>query len=155
VLLMMRTGITAVHIPYKGSAPSLTALIAGEVDFSFANVTAVQGHLKSGRLRALGVTAAKRDPQLPEVPTMKEAGIDGVEVSVWFGVFAPVATPKEIVQTLAGAIQRASRDGDMRKRLAEQGADPVGSTPEQFAAFMRAEIARWAEVIKVSGAKAD
>jgi tripartite-type tricarboxylate transporter receptor subunit TctC len=155
VLLMMRTGINAVHIPYKGSAPSLTALIAGEVDFSFANVTAVQGHLKSGRLRALGVTASKRDPQLPEVPTMKEAGIDGVEVSVWFGVFAPIATPKEIVQTLAGAIQRASRDGDMRKRLAEQGADPVGSTPEQFAAFMRAEIARWAEVIKVSGAKAD
>ena len=155
VLLMMRTGTTAVHIPYKGSAPSLTALIAGEVDFSFANVTAVQGFIKSGRLRALAITAAKRDAQLPEVPTMKEAGIDGVEVSVWFGVFAPVATPKEIVQTLASAIQRAARDGDMRKRLHEQGAEPVGSTPEQFAAFMRAEIARWAEVVKVSGARAD
>ena len=155
VLLMMRTGVSAVHIPYKGSAPSLTALIAGEVDFSFANVTAVQGYIKAGRLRALGITAQKRDAQLPEVPTMKEAGIDGVEVSVWFGVFAPAATPKEIVQTLASAIQRAARDGDMRKRLHEQGAEPVGSTPEQFAAFMRAEIARWAEVVKVSGARAD
>jgi len=155
VLLMMRTGISAVHIPYKGSAPSLTALIAGEVDFSFANVTAVQGYIKSGRLRALAITSPKRDAQLPEVPTMKEAGIDGVEVSVWFGVFAPAATPKEIVQTLAGAIQRAAHDGDMRRRLHEQGAEPVGSTPEQFAAFMRAEIARWAEVVKVSGARAD
>ncbi len=155
VLLMMRTGITAVHIPYKGSAPSLTALIAGEVDFSFANVTAVQGYIKAGRLRALAITAPKRDAQLPEVPTMKEAGIDGVEVSVWFGVFAPVATPKEIVQTLASAIQRPARDGDMRKRLHEQGAEPVGSTPEQFTRFMRDEIARWAEVVRVSGAKAD
>ena len=155
VLLLMRTGITAVHIPYKGSAPSLTALIAGEVDFSFANVTAVQGYIKGGRLRALAITSQKRDAQLPDVPTMKEAGIDGVEVSVWFGVFAPAATPKEIVQTLASAIQRAARDGDMRKRLHEQGAEPVGSTPEQFTRFMRDEIARWAEVVKVSGARAD
>jgi tripartite-type tricarboxylate transporter receptor subunit TctC len=155
VLLTMRTGTSVVHIPYKGSAPSLTALIAGEVDFSFANIPAVQGHIKGGKLRALAIAAPKRDPQLPEVPTMKEAGVNDVEVSVWFGVFAPAATPKEIVRTLADAVIRASRDPDMRRRLHEQGAEPVGSTPEQFTAFMRAEIARWAEVVKVSGAKAD
>ena len=155
VLLTMRTGTSVVHIPYKGSAPSLTALIASEVDFSFANIPAVQGHIKGGKLRALAIAAPKRDAQLPEVPTMKEAGVEGVEVSVWFGVFAPAATPKEIVRTLADAVMRAARDPDMRRRLHEQGAEPVGSTPEEFAKFMRAEVARWAEVVKVSGAKAE
>jgi tripartite-type tricarboxylate transporter receptor subunit TctC len=155
VLLMMRTGTSVVHIPYKGSAPSLTALISSEVDFSFANVPAVHGHIKGGKLRALAIAAGKRDAQLPDVPTIKEAGVEGVEVSVWFGLFAPAATSKEIVRTLASAVIRASRDADMRKRLAEQGAEPVGSTPEEFAKFMREEIARWAEVVKVSGAKAE
>ncbi len=155
VLLTMRTGTSVVHIPYKGSAPSLTALIASEVDFSFANIPAVQGHIKGGKLRALAIAAPKRDAQLPEVPTMKEAGVEGVEVSVWFGVFAPAATPKEIVRTLADAVMRAARDPDMRRRLHEQGAEPVGSTPEEFAKFMRAEVARWAEVVKVSGARAE
>jgi tripartite-type tricarboxylate transporter receptor subunit TctC len=154
-LFKIRTKTFITHIPYKGSAPSLAALMAGEVDLSFANVVAINQQVRAGRVRALATAAAARAAQLPEVPTMKEAGVDGVEVSVWFGVFAPAATPKEIVQTLAGAIQRAARDGDMRKRLHEQGAEPVGSTPEQFTAFMRAEIARWAEVVKVSGARAD
>jgi tripartite-type tricarboxylate transporter receptor subunit TctC len=154
-LFKLRTGTFIVHIPYRGSAPSLAALIAGEVDLSFANIPAIHAHVKSGRLRALAVAAAKRDPQLPEVPTMKEAGVDGVEVAVWYGVFAPAATPKEIVQALAGAIIRATRDADTRKRLLEQGADPVGSTPAEFAKTMREEVARWAEVIKVSGARAD
>ncbi len=155
VLLTMRSGTSAVHIPYKGSAPSLNALIAGEVDFSFANIPAVHGHIKGGKLRALAIAAPRRDAQLPDVPTMKEAGVEGVEISVWFGVFAPAATPKEIVNTLAGAVIRASRDAEMRKRLHEQGAEPVGSTPEQFAKFMREEIARWSDVVKVSGARAD
>jgi tripartite-type tricarboxylate transporter receptor subunit TctC len=155
VLFTLRTGTTALHIPYKGSSPSLTALIANEVDFSFANIPAIHGHIKGGKLRGLAITAPRRDPQLPDVPTMKEAGVDGVEVSVWFGAFAPIATPKEIVRTLASAMQRAARDGDMRKRLHEQGAEPVGSTPEEFAKFMREEIARWAEVVKASGAKAE
>jgi tripartite-type tricarboxylate transporter receptor subunit TctC len=154
-LFKIRTKTFITHIPYKGSSPSLAALMAGEVDLSFANVVAINQQVRAGRVRALATAAAARAAQLPEVPTMKEAGVSGVEVSVWFGVFAPAATPKEIVQTLAGAIQRAARDGDMRKRLHEQGAEPVGSTPEQFAAFMRAEVARWAEVVKVSGAKAD
>jgi len=154
-LFKLRTGTFVVHIPYKGSAPSLTALIAGEVHMSFANVPAIQGHVKSGRLRALATAAAQRDPQLPDVPTMKEAGIEGVEVSVWYGVLAPSRTPPEIVQKVADGIARATRDPEVRKRMLEQGATPVGSTPEEFAKILREEVARWAEVVRVSGARTD
>ena len=154
-LLKLRTQTFMVHIPYKGTAPSLTALIAGEVELSFANIPAVQAHLKSGRLRALATTGARRDPQLPEVPTMKEAGVAGLDVTVWYGLLAPAGTPREIVNALAAATARATRDGELRKRMLEQGADPVGSTPEEFARLLREEVARWGEVVKVSGAKAD
>jgi tripartite-type tricarboxylate transporter receptor subunit TctC len=154
-LFKLRTGTFIVHIPYKGTAPSMTALIAGEVDLSFANIPSIQGHLKSGRLRALAATAARRDPQLPEVPTMKEAGVEGVEVVVWYGVLAPAGTPRDIVQTLANGIMRATRDPEVRRRMLEQGAEPVGSTPEEFAKLLREEVARWAEVVKISGARAE
>ena len=154
-LFKLRAQTFIVHIPYKGTAPSMAALIAGEVDLAFANIPSIQGHLKSGRLRALATAAAARDPQLPDIPTMKEAGLEGVEVSVWYGVLAPAATPREIVQKLADGIQRATRDADTRKRLVEQGAAPVGNTPEEFGKILREEVARWAEVVKVSGARAD
>ena len=154
-LLKLRTKTFMVHIPYRGSAPSLAALIAGEVDLSFANIPAIHAHVVSGRLRALAIAGPLRDPQLPNVPTMKEAGVEGVEIVVWYGVFAPAGTPREIVQTLAAAVQRAARDPGTRKRLLEQGAEPIGSTPEQFAKLVREELARWSEVVRVSGAKAD
>jgi len=154
-LFKLRTGSFIVHIPYKGTSPSLTALIAGEVDLSFANIPSIQAHVKSGRLRALAVTASRRDPQLPDVPTMKEAGLDGVEVVVWYGVLAPAGTPSEIVHKLADGIQRATHDTEVRKRMIEQGAAPVGNTPEEFAKLLREEVARWHEVVKVSGARAD
>jgi tripartite-type tricarboxylate transporter receptor subunit TctC len=154
-LFKLRTGTFVVHIPYKGSAPSLTALIAGEVDLSFANIPAIQAHVKSGRLRALAVTASRRAAQLPEVPTMKEAGVEGVEVVVWYGVLAPAGTPRDIVQTLANGIMRATRDPEVRRRMLEQGAEPVGSTPEEFAKLLREEVARWAEVVRISGARAE
>lgn len=154
-LFKLRTGTFIVHIPYKGTAPSMTALIAGEVDLSFANIPSIQGHLKSGRLRALAASSARRDPQLPEVPTMQEAGVEGVEVVVWYGVLAPAATPRDIVQKLAEGVQRATRDPEVRRRMLEQGADPVGSTPEQFSKLLREEVARWAEVVKISGARAE
>jgi tripartite-type tricarboxylate transporter receptor subunit TctC len=154
-LLKLRTGTYMVHIPYRGTAPSLTGLIAGEVDLSFANVPAIHTHIQAGRLRALATAAPKRDSQLPDVPTMKEAGVDGVEVVVWYGMFAPAGTPRDVVHTLAAGVQRAARDPGMRKRLLEQGADPVGSSPEEFAKLMREELARWSEVVRVSGAKAD
>jgi tripartite-type tricarboxylate transporter receptor subunit TctC len=154
-LFKLRTGTYIVHIPYKGSSPSLTALIAGEVHLSFANVPAIQGHVKAGRLRALATAAPRRDTQLPDVPTMKESGIDGVEVAVWYGVFAPAKTPPEIVQKVSQGVQRATRDPEIRKRMVDLGADPVGSTPEEFSRLLREEVARWAEVVKISGARAD
>jgi tripartite-type tricarboxylate transporter receptor subunit TctC len=154
-LFKLRTKTFIVHIPYKGTAPSMAGLIAGEVEMSFANIPAIQAHVKSGRLRALATAAPRRDAQLPDVPTTKEAGLDGVEVVVWYGLFAPAGTPRDIVQALAGAVQRATRDADTRRRLLEQGAEPVGNTPEEFARLMKDEVARWAEVVKVSGARAE
>jgi tripartite-type tricarboxylate transporter receptor subunit TctC len=154
-LFKLRTKTYIVHIPYKGTSPSMGGLIGGDVELSFANIPSIQPHLKSGRLRALAVAAPRRDPQLPDVPTMKEAGVDGVEVSVWYGVLAPAATPREIVQKLADAIIRATRDPETRDRLIQQGAAPVGNTPEEFGKLLREEVARWAEVVKVSGARAD
>jgi len=154
-LFKLKTGTFIVHIPYKGSAPSLTALMASEVDFSLANIPAIHAHVKTGRLRALAIAAPVRDPQLPDVPTMKEAGVEGVEVTVWYGVFAPSATPKDVVQKVADGIVRATRDPETRRKLLEQGANPVGNTPEQFSKIVQEELVRWAEVVKISGATAN
>jgi tripartite-type tricarboxylate transporter receptor subunit TctC len=154
-LFKARTGTYIVHIPYKGTAASLTAVIAGEVHFSFANVPAILGHVRSGRLRALAVLASKRSDLMPEVPTMKEAGVAGVEVPVWYALLAPAATPRDIVSTLGSATARAARDPDLKRRLVEQGAEPVGSSPEEFAKLLREEVPRWAEIVKISGAKAE
>jgi tripartite-type tricarboxylate transporter receptor subunit TctC len=130
-------------------------VIAGEVHFSFANIPAILGHVKSGRMRALALLGPTRSELMPDVPTMKEAGVDGVEVSVWYALLAPAATPREIVSMLGNAMVRAARDPDLRQKLLEQGAEPVGSTPEEFAKLLREEVARWAEVVRVSGAKAE
>jgi tripartite-type tricarboxylate transporter receptor subunit TctC len=154
-LFKVRTKTNIVHIPFKGSAPSMTALISGEVDLSFANIPAISQHLKAGRLRALANLGPRRAAQLPEVPTMKEAGVDGVEVVVWYGVLAPSKTPREIVNTLAGAVAKAARAPDITQRLSDLGAEPVGSTPEEFSKLLREEVAKWAEVVKVSGAQVD
>jgi tripartite-type tricarboxylate transporter receptor subunit TctC len=154
-LFKLRTGTNIVHVPYKGSAPSLTALLGGEVEMTFANIPAISSHVKAKRLRALANAGTKRATQMPDVPTLKESGINGVEVVVWYGVLVPAATPRDIVNTLAGAIAKAARAPDMRQRLLDQGAEPVGSTPEEFAKLLREEQTRWAEVVKVSGAKAD
>jgi tripartite-type tricarboxylate transporter receptor subunit TctC len=149
-MFKLRTGTSVVHIPYKGTAPSLTAVIAGETQFSFANVPAILAHVKSGRLRALAVAGARRTDLMPEVPTLKEAGVQGVEIPVWYGLLAPAATSREIVATLAGASVKAARSADLRQRLQEQGADPVGSTPEEFGRILREEIARYAEIVKAA-----
>jgi tripartite-type tricarboxylate transporter receptor subunit TctC len=154
-LFKLRTGTNIVHIPYKGSAPSLTALLGGEVEMTFANIPAISSHVKAKRLRALANAGTKRSDQMPQVPTLKESGINGVEVVVWYGVLAPAGTPREIVNSLAAAIGKAARAPDTRQRLIEQGAEPVGNTPEEFAKLMREELTRWADVVKVSGAKAD
>ena len=154
-LFKLRTGTDIVHVPYKGSAPSLTALIAGEVDFAFANIPAIIQQVRAGRLRPLASTGDRRSELMPEVPTMKEAGVDGVQVTVWYGVFAPAATPQDIVNALAKAVIKAARSPDVRSRLLDQGAEPVGSTPQEFGKLLREEVARWAEVIGAAGIRAD
>ena len=152
-LFKTRARVDVVHIPYKGTAPALTAVIGGEVQYSFANVPAILGHVRNGRLRAIAVAAAKRSALMPDVPTMKESGIEGVEVSVWYGLFAPAGTPHEIITTLANACIKAARSDALKPKLIEQGAEPIGSTPEEFAKLVREEIAKYAEAVKISGAK--
>jgi tripartite-type tricarboxylate transporter receptor subunit TctC len=154
-LFKLRTGTNIVHVPYKGSAPSLTALLAGDVQVSFVNPVAVGQHVKTGRLRALAVADSKRTELMPEVPTLKEAGIEGVEVSLWYALLAPAATPREVIDRLAGAVARASKDPDVRARMREQGSEPVGNTPAEFNRILREEMERWSEVVRVSGARAD
>jgi tripartite-type tricarboxylate transporter receptor subunit TctC len=154
-LFKARTGTKIAHIPYKGTAASLTAVISGEVQFSFANVPAILGHVRGGRIRALAVLADKRSDLMPDGPTMKEAGVDGVVVPVWYALLAPAATPRDIVQLLADATARAARAPDLKQRLIEQGAEPVGNTPEEFSKLLREEVVRWAEVVRISGAKAE
>jgi tripartite-type tricarboxylate transporter receptor subunit TctC len=154
-LFKLRTGTNIIHVPYKGSAPSLTALLGGEVEMTFANIPAISAQVKAGRLRPLASTGLKRAAQMPDVPTMRESGIKGVEVVVWYGLFAPAGTPREIVTRLSTTVAKIAQSSDMRKLLTDQGAEPVGNTPEEFSKLMREEVARWAEVVKVSGAKAD
>jgi tripartite-type tricarboxylate transporter receptor subunit TctC len=154
-LLKLRTGISLAHIPYKGTAPSLTALIAGEVDMTFANIPAILQYVKAGRLRPLASTGTKRAELMPEVPTMREAGVNGVEVTVWYGVLGPAALPRNMAAGIAGAVAKAAHDPEMKKRLAELGAEPVGNTPDEFARILREEVAKWADVVKVSGATAN
>ena len=154
-LFKLRTGTNIVHIPYKGSAPSLVALLSGEVSLTFANIPAISSHVKSKRLRALANAGTKRSDQMPEVPTLKEAGINGVEVVVWYGVLAPAGTSKEIVNSLAGSIAKVTKSADMRRILHDQGAEPLGNSPEEFSKLLREDVGRGAEGIKVSGAKAD
>jgi len=143
-----------VHVPYKGSAPALTALIGGEVQLSYANIPAIQAHIKSGRLRALATTGPTRAVLMPDVPTMKESGVD-MDVVVWYGILAPAATPRDIVNKLAANIEKAAHAPDIRQKLLEQGAEPVGNTPEEFSRLLRQEVTTWAAVVKASGAKAN
>ncbi len=155
-LFKVRTKTDIVHIPYKGGAPATAALLGGEVSLSFSSIPTVASHIKSGRLRPLATLGLKRTALLLDVPTMKEAGVDGIEdVVVWFGVLAPAKTPREVINTLAAAIQKAAQAPDVRQRLRDLGAEPVGNTPEEFGKQLREEIPRWAELVRVSGAKAE
>jgi len=153
-LLKSMTGIDLVHVPYKGTAPGVVDLLAGQVSVMAPNVLTALPYIKAGRLRALAVTSAKRSDALPDVPTIAEAGaesgLSGYESAQWYGVLAPAGTPAEIVNRLYGEVARALRAGDVRERLAADGAEPVGSTPAEFAAFIRAEIEKWARVAKAA-----
>lgn len=153
-LFKTMTGIQMQHVPYKGSGPALIDLIGGQVDVLFDNLPASIGHIKAGKLRALGVTTTKRSSALPDVPTVAET-VPGYEASAWFGMGAPKGTPAAIVQKLNREINAALADPGMKAKLAELGGEPIASTPADFWKLHTAETAKWAKVVRASGAKAE
>ncbi len=155
-LFKSMSGTFMVHFPYRGSAPAIQDLIAGNMDVMFDNLPSALPHIKSGRLRALGVTSAQRSAALPDVPTIEDAAkLSGYEASSWFGLLAPAGTPLEIVNRLQQESAKALARADVKEKLLAQGAVAVGNTPQVFAAFIRAEHVKWATVVKASGAKVD
>lgn len=148
-------GIKMLHVPYKGSGPALTDLIGGQVHLMFANLTAGLPHVKSGRLRALAVTGEQRSSIVPDLPTVVESGLPGYVVTSYYGILTPTGTPKEIIARVNAEIVKAMRAPDMRERLAGDGADPVSSTPEKFASFIKSEIDKWAKVVKAANIRAE
>jgi len=148
-------GIRFTHVPYKGTNQAMTDVIGGQVQLYVSSVPSVLQQIRIGKLRALAVTSEKRVGDLPQTPTVGEAGFKGSEAITWFGFLAPAGTPKEAVARLNDAFNKALQQPDLRKRLAEEGADPLGGTPEQFAQLIRDDIGRWGKVVKESGAKVD
>jgi len=154
-LFKSMAGVDMTHIPYKGGTPAQTDLLGGRITAMFNNISDSIGNVKAGKLRALAVTGAKRSPVAPDVPTMAEAGLPGYEVSSWFGVFAPAGTPREIIQKLHGEIVKAANTQDVKDRLFNFGAEASTCTPEEFAAIIKADLVKWAKVVKESGASID
>ena len=154
-MLKSAAGIQMTHIPYKGGGPAVQDLIAGHVGLMFENMPSILPHVQAGRLRGIATTGPKRSAAIPELPTMIESGFPGFEAGSWYGIFAPAGTPAEIVDRIHSEVVKALQNPEMQKQLSAQGAEPIGNTPKEFAAFIRAEIAKWAQVIKTSGAKAE
>jgi tripartite-type tricarboxylate transporter receptor subunit TctC len=148
-------GVKMVHVPYKGSAPAMADLLGGHVQLTFDNMLTVLPQVKAGKLRGLAVTMLSRSPLAPELPTVAEAGLKGFEVKSWNGVVVPAGTPKEIIARLNGEIVRILRQPDLREKFIVQGVELVPTTPEEFGAFIRQDIAKWAKVIQQSGARAE
>jgi len=155
-LFKSRTGTFMVHLPYRGSAPALMDLIAGNTQVMFDNLPSALPHIRGGRLRALAVTSREPSPALPGVPTIERAaGLEGFDASSWFGLFAPAGTPPAVVSRVQQDVARILASAPMRERFAAQGAQPVGDTPVQFAAFIRSETEKWTQVVRFSGARID
>ena len=152
-LFKTMAGIKMIHVPYKGASPALVDVVAGHIEVYFGAFVSVLPHVKSGRLRPLGVTSLKRVAVLPDVATIDEQGLKGFETGSWFGVAVPVATSREIVTKLHAEIVRIIRLPEVYERIASEGAEFVGDTPEQFTAFFKAEIVKWGKAVKASGAK--
>ena len=154
-LFTSMANVDITHVPYKGSGPALTDLLGGQVHMQFSGLPPLLPHIRSGKLRALAVGGASRTATLPDVPTLVESGVPGYEATSWQGMAAPARTPRGIVQQLNTLIVAYVQRADARARLAELGADPVGSSPEQFAAFMQGEFTKWASVIRKTGARVE
>lgn len=154
-LFKSMTGTFMTHIPYRGSAPAVADLLAGQLDLMFDNLPSVIAHIKSGKLRALGVTSPKRSPSLPDLPTIAESGVPGYDATSWFCLVAPAGTPAPIISRVQQIVAKSLGAPEIREKLLTLGAEGVGNTPEAFGQFIKAESVKWAKVVKVSGAKID
>jgi tripartite-type tricarboxylate transporter receptor subunit TctC len=154
-LFKSMAGIDLVHVPYKGSAPASVDLLGGRITLVFDSIVAWGDHIKTGKVRALGVTSLRRSAALPDVPTIAESGLAGFDVANWLGVLAPAGTPKDAIARLNAEIRIAMADAEMQRQLVAVGIDPTYSTPEAFAELIRADIPKWAKVVRASGARAD
>ena len=154
-MLNTMASIRMVHVPYKGGSLAIQDLIGGHVTVMFENMPSILPVVQSGRLRAIAVTGARRSPAAPQLPTMIESGWPGFEAGSWYGLFAPVGTPREITSRLNSEVVKTLRSAETQKLLAQQGAEPVGNSEAEFEAFIRSEIARWASVIKAANVKVD
>ena len=150
-LFKQMAGVDITHVPYKGSAPAVTDLIGGQVGVMFDNVPNIINQVKSGRLKALAVTTKEKSPHVPDLPTVAEAGVPGYEVTVWFGFAAPAGTPRPILDKLNAEIVKSLRMADVREKFSAQGVDVVGSSAEQFAAYLKQQMDLWAKVVKAAG----
>jgi tripartite-type tricarboxylate transporter receptor subunit TctC len=154
-LFQKAAGIKTQHVPYKGAAQALTDVISGTVELYMSSVPTLIGQIKNNKLRPLAVTSPRRVDDLPDVPTINESGYKGFDAVTWFGLLAPAGTPKEVVARLNAEFNKALQSAELQKRLGDEGADAAGGTPEQFAALIKDEIARWGKVVRESGAKID
>ena len=154
-LLKSMTGINLVHVPYKGGAQSSTDLLGGQIQLLITNLPEQIGYIKAGKTRALGVSTIKRSPQLPDLPTISEAGVAGFDVTVWYGLCAPAGLPRALVDKVNADVAKAVLSPDTQRRLFDQGVEAARNSPEEFAAFIRAEVTKWAKVVRDSGATAD
>jgi tripartite-type tricarboxylate transporter receptor subunit TctC len=154
-LFAVMAGIDIVHVPYKGTGPASADLLGGQVQMAFFGIPPLLPHIKTGKLRALAVTGKRRSPELPEVPTVDEAGLRGYEVSPWYGLLAPAGTPRAIVDRLNAEVTKIVRRPEMKEKLVSQGAEPAGGTPEDYAAAIRADTATWARVIREAGLRGE
>mgnify|MGYP000262084082 FL=1 len=154
-LFQSMTGTTMTHVPYKGSSPALTDVMAGSTDLIFDNLPSSMGFIKAGKLKPLAVTTTTRSPALPDVPTLAESGVKGYDAASWFGLLAPAGTPEAIVNKIQQDVAQALQKESIRTQLQAQGAEPSGNTPAQYKQFMAQETAKWAQVVKQSGARVD
>ena len=155
LLKMSVGGLNTIHVPYKGVAPALVDLLGGQIHVLISTMPSAVPHIQSGRLRALAVASVKRAAAVPNVPTFQESGFPGFEASAWNALLVPAGTPVDIITRLNRAIARIVRSPDVSEKLAAQGAEPIGDAPEEFAGYLRAEVAKWAKVVQVSGARID
>jgi tripartite-type tricarboxylate transporter receptor subunit TctC len=154
-LFRSMAGITMTHIPYKGTGPATVDVVAGQVQLSMPNILTAMPHIKGGTLRALGVTGPRRAAALPDVPTVAEAGLPGYESIQWYGLLAPAGTPAALVNKLRAEVVKAIQSPEVQAAMANEGADPVGNKPEEFAAFIKTEIDKWTKVVKTAGIQQD